>query len=63
LAIRPELKKAQAAVAALGAEAQGLSGSGPTFWALFRDRELAEKAHGRLAGRPFWTALTALEGA
>jgi 4-diphosphocytidyl-2-C-methyl-D-erythritol kinase len=64
LAARPGLEAAQAAVAGMsGAEAHGLSGSGPTFWALFRDRETAGKALESLAGRPFWAALTSLEGA
>lgn len=50
LALRPDVGEALAALADVGALAQIVSGSGPTAFGLFRDRQTAEAAAARIPG-------------
>ena len=45
----PQVREARAALAAAGASVTGMSGSGPTVYGGFRDREAAEGAASRVA--------------
>jgi 4-diphosphocytidyl-2-C-methyl-D-erythritol kinase len=58
----PDLKAVRAAVSGVAPAPQacGLSGSGPTFWALYADREQARVAARRLARPRWWVKLASV---
>jgi 4-diphosphocytidyl-2-C-methyl-D-erythritol kinase len=60
LKIKPELNEILRLVKGLGAEYWGLSGSGPTFWALFSTEKRADKAQKSLLASPFWSVRASL---
>jgi 4-diphosphocytidyl-2-C-methyl-D-erythritol kinase len=61
LRLAPQLKSVSAALAGLGGLAHGLSGSGPTFWALFQDAAAASRALASLSGQSWWSTRTELD--
>ncbi|MDR2141523.1 MAG: 4-(cytidine 5'-diphospho)-2-C-methyl-D-erythritol kinase [Deltaproteobacteria bacterium] len=57
----PALGEVQATVAGLGSLAFGLSGSGPTFWALFGEAAAARRAWRELETKPWWSVQIGLD--